>query len=30
MKAALKHDQARYYAELYASLPEIGNVFNTE
>jgi hypothetical protein len=23
MKSALKHDQPRYYAELYASLPEI-------
>ncbi len=30
MKLALKHDQARYYAELYASLPEVWNVFNTE
>lgn len=30
MKDALKHDKARYYAELYASLPEVWNVFDTE
>lgn len=30
MKNSLKHNRPRYYAELYASLPEVGTVFDTD